>query len=92
MANEKIYPKGIMCFKKHEKAPDFVIGTVVITPRDLIDWLKTNEKYLTDYNGAKQLKLQMLSGTKGPYMVVDDYKANASEPKATPAPIDDLPF
>jgi hypothetical protein len=89
MANEKVYPKGIACFEKHQSAPDFVIGTVIITPRELVGWLKENDKYLTDYKGAKQLKLQMLSGTKGPYMVVDTYQ-KAAQP-ATEGK-DDLPF
>ena len=92
MANEKVFPKGIVCFDKHQSAPDFVIGTVIISPRELVDWLKENEKLLTDYKGAKQLKLQMLKGSKGPYMVVDTYQ-KAEQVQSTNAKVsDDLPF
>lgn len=74
MTKEKIYPKGIITFAKNEKAPDFVKGTVVITPNDLMEWLKENQSLLTEYNGKKQLKLQLLEGKMGLYFVVDDWK------------------
>ena len=82
MATEKIYPKGIMCFPKHASAPSFVIGTVVITPNELFKWLKENESLLTEYKGEKQIKLQMLTGSKGPYMVVDTYKKDSQTESA----------
>lgn len=88
MSQEKIYPKGVVCFDKHASAPDFVVGSLIITPRELIDWIKENESMLTEYNGKKQLKLQILKGSKGLYTTVDTYnsRATASQPK------DDLPF
>ena len=39
MSKEKIYPQGLRTFAKNEKAPDFVLGTLVITPNELIKWL-----------------------------------------------------
>lgn len=89
MANEKIYPKGIRCFPKHEKQPSFVLGSMVITPNELVQWLKGNENLLSEYNGEKQLKLQILNGDKGIYLTVDTYKAEA---KTATAKTDDLPF
>lgn len=93
MAETKIYPKGIMCFPKNEKAPDFVLGSVVITPNDLFAWLKENESLLTEYQGKKQLRLQALTGNKGLYFTVDTFKPTA---KAAPAHVADnennLPF
>ena len=74
MANEKVYAKGIRTFPKHEKQPSFVLGAMVITIAELNDWVKQNEQYLTDYNGQKQLKFQILKGDKGINLVVDTYK------------------
>ena len=91
MATEKVYAKGIRCFPKHEKQPSFVLGAMVITIAELNDWVKQNEQYLTDYNGQKQLKFQILQNDKGINLVVDTYKAGA---KAEPAgaKTNDLPF
>ena len=91
MATEKVYAKGIRCFPKHEKQPSFVLGAMVITIAELKDWVKQNEQYLTDYNGQKQLKFQILQGDKGINLVVDTYKAGAKTETAT-AKTNDLPF
>lgn len=74
MSKEKIYPKGLRTFAPREGAPDFVKGTLIITPNELVKFCKENEQYLSDYNGSKQLKCQMLEGDKGIYLVVDTYK------------------
>ena len=91
--SEKIYPKGIITFPKNEKQPDFVLGSMVITPNDLFAWLKENESLLTDYNGKKQMKFQVLNGDKGVYFVVDTF---VPTPKAESKPAieedNSLPF
>jgi hypothetical protein len=74
MKKEKVFPKGMMAFKPNEKAPDFVKASVMVTPNELISWLKENSDYLTDYKGNKQLKLQLLENEKGLYFVVDTYQ------------------
>jgi hypothetical protein len=74
MKKEKVYPKGIMAFKPNEKAPSFVKASVLVTPNELINWLKENSDYLTEYKGNKQLKLQLLENEKGLYFVVDTYQ------------------
>jgi hypothetical protein len=74
MSKEKIYPKGLRLFKPHIKAPDFVKGTLIITLNDLIKFCKENSKLLTEYNGEKQLKCQILENDKGMYFVVDTWK------------------
>jgi hypothetical protein len=98
---DKIYPKGIVTFSPRDGAPDFVKGTIIINPNELFAWLKENSLLLTEYNGKKQLKLQLLSGTKGLYTVVDNYvsapkneaPAPKPEPKKEPEWVqDDLPF
>jgi hypothetical protein len=48
---ERVYPKGLIAFKPHEKAPSFVLGKVCITLNDLIAWCKENPQHLTDYKG-----------------------------------------
>jgi hypothetical protein len=83
MSEKAIYPEGIAVFNPHEKAPEFVVGSLVITPNDLVSWLKSNPDYLTEYKGKKQLKLQIKKGTKGLYATVDTYK---------PKNADSLPF
>jgi hypothetical protein len=79
MAKDQIYPEGVRAFSKHPKQPDFVIGSIIITPNDLISWLKKNENLLTEYDGKKQLKLQLLDGKKGLYLSVDTYKKENPE-------------
>jgi len=82
MAAEKIYVKGFRTFPKHEKAPDFVLGSLIITPNEFFDWLEENKHLLQEYKDDKQLKCQILKGDKGISFVVDTYKAGAIEPKA----------
>lgn len=75
MANEKIKPVGIITFPKNPKSPDFVLGTAVITIDDFTEWVRNNAKYLTEYKGKRQLKLQMLKSKEGGiYFQVDTYK------------------
>jgi hypothetical protein len=77
---EQIFPKGIRCFAKHDNAPEFVICSAVIDVAEFTAFVAERPDLLSDYNGKKQLKLQVLSGKegKGPYMAVDTYKATAS--------------
>lgn len=79
-----IYPKGISVFPPHEKAPEFVKGTILITPNDLIQWLKDNPGYLKDYKGNKQLRLQLKTGTKGLYCEVDQYEGKKDDRDSLP--------
>lgn len=96
---DQIQPEGIRFFPKHDKAPDFVLGTMVVTMNDLFAFCKANESLLTEYNGKKQIKLQILKSKQGKlYAAVDTYKAaekSAAPVAAAPVevqPIDDLPF
>jgi len=91
MSTEKIYPKGIMVFPPHEKAPSFVKGDVIISPNILFAWLKENAELLSDYKGEKQLKLQLLEGNKGLYLNVLTYQKK-NEQLNTPSKSDDFPF
>jgi len=87
---EKIYPKGMITFPKNEKAPDFVLGTLIISPNELNAWLRENENLLTEYNGKKQLKLQILNGNKGIYFTVDTFVPKSAVTSGGKE--EDLPF
>lgn len=76
--SDKIYPKGIRVFPKHAKAPEFVLGTVIVSVDEFVAWVNDNHQLLTEYNGEQQLKLQLLTGNKGIYMQVDTYKKEES--------------
>ena len=81
MAEPKIYPKGIVSFAKNEKAPDFVLGKVIINIVEFFNWVKDNKELLTKYEGEDQLKLDLTTSKDGrPSFAVDTWKK------------DDLPF
>ncbi len=82
---EKIYPKGLRTFPKHEKQPDFVLGALIIDPNEFFEWMQENKHLLTEYKEKKQLKLQILKGDKGISFVVDNYKAE-SKTESKPEP------
>jgi len=75
MAEAKVYPKGVVAFKPHERAPKFVIASVVISPQILALWCAGEGKELmSDYKGTEQIKLQ-ITEYEGKYSVsVDSYK------------------
>lgn len=78
MAQEKIYPKGLMVFKPNQNAPIFVKASVVITPSELLKFIDANSSLLSEYKGNSQLRLQLLENEKGLYFVVDTYKKESS--------------
>jgi len=104
MAEKQIYVKGMRVFPPHEKAPDFVKGTLLITPNVLDKFCEENAEYMTEYKGEKQLKCQILEGDTGLYFTVDTWKKDSSQssqkdtefdkPKEMEAPEDssELPF
>lgn len=79
---EKIYAAGLRTFAPRPNAPDFVLGALVITPKELFEWMNTEGKeYLTEYEGKKQLRLDILAGKDGGKinLAVNTFKP---EPKA----------
>lgn len=75
MADEKKLPEGIRVFNPHANAPDFVIASVVVTPDALVKFCQDNPDLLSEYNGQKQIRLQLLKSQAGKlYMAVDTYK------------------
>ena len=83
--SDTIYPKGLRLFPPREGAPDFVKGTLIVTLNELINFGKENDHLLTEYNGQKQLKCQLLEGDKGIYLKVDTWKPEPNQqPVAQP--------
>ena len=92
---DKVFAKGIRTFAKHNSAPDFVLGELVITPNELFAWLKgEGAQYLTEYKETKQLKLQVTKSRDGGLMLaVNTYKPQAQTEAPKPkADESDLPF
>lgn len=90
---DQILPEGIRFFPKHEKAPDFVLGTMIITPNDLYEWLKSKPELLSEYNGKKQIRLQLLNSKQGKiYAAVDTWKPEPKAPTEKAEDRSDLPF
>ena len=69
-----IYPKGIVIFAPHEKAPEFVKGKVIINLNDFQLWLEENNNLIhTHEKYGEQIKLELLEGKDGLYFKVDTY-------------------
>ena len=95
---DDVLPEGLRFFNKKDNQPDFVIGALVITMNDLFAFCKAHPELITEYNGAKQLKLQVLKSNKGNlYAKVDTWRpAEQSTTANVDAPviesIESLPF
>lgn len=98
MADEKLL-EGIRFFDKKDNQPDFVIGAGVITLDDIFAFSKSNPDLITEYQGKKQIKFQLLRSKAGNlYAKVDTWKP-ADQPATTnvdapalPAEDKSLPF
>ena len=89
---DQILPEGIRFFPKGQKAPDFVIGTMVVTVDELLEFANSRPDLLTDYNGKRQLKLQLLNSKQGKlYASVDTFKPTSQTQQPVAAEVDDLP-
>lgn len=72
--NNRPLPEGVRFFNRHQNAPDFVLASLVITLDELYNFAKNNPQLLADYQGKKQIKLQVLRSKEGKiYSVVDTY-------------------
>ena len=92
--------KGIRLFTPKPSQPDFVLASGVITLNELVTFAKENPQLLSEYNGEKQLRIQLLKSKDGkPYMTVDTWKPSETTAPAFEAPklatkeqLDSLPF
>jgi hypothetical protein len=92
--------KGIRLFQPKPSQPEFVLASGVITLNELVTFAKENPQLLSEYNGEKQLRIQLLKSKDGkPYMTVDTWKPTETTAPAFAAPtlatkedLDELPF
>lgn len=80
---ERVFPKGVMAFKPLPQAPTWVKASISITLNDLVEFCKGDgAQYLTEYNGKKQIKLQITENkADGKFSItVDTYKKGDSTP------------
>lgn len=93
MAEKENLIEGIRFFQPNEKAPDFVKASVVVTPNDLIAWLKSKEAHKSQYKGKTQFRFQLKESKEGNfYMELDTWKPGAKKPQAAKNDYSDLPF
>ncbi len=87
---ERTFADGFI-FKRNEKAPDFVIGSISVKVDEAITFLKNNEK-------KGWVNLQIKKGRSGnPYIELDTFEPKAkadAKKKEVPEPEEDgnLPF
>lgn len=78
---ERIFADGFI-FKRNEKAPEFVIGSISVKVDEAITFLKNNEK-------KGWVNLQIKKGRSGnPYIELDTFEPKAkteAKPKEAPA-------
>lgn len=75
----------VRLFPAHPNAPDFVLASAVIGLDEFCGFIQQNPHLLTEYQGKKQLKIQILRSKEGRiYSVVDDYRP-APQPAQQPA-------
>ena len=73
--SEKTFAEGIYFNDKHEKAPDFVIGSISIQYDKFIDWIAKQES-----NEKGYIKLDIVRSKAGkPYITLNTYKAQQKE-------------
>lgn len=90
---DQIMPEGVRIFGAHKNAPDFVKGSIVISLNEFYAFCKAHPELLTEYDGKKQLKLQLLESKAGKlYAAADTYKPGEKKEPASGHPDSDLPF
>ena len=89
--DKKVYANGVRFFERSDKQPEFVLGSLIITPEDLQEWVNSNPEHTSTYKGKAQVKFQIKRSKDGKvYLDLDNYKQH-SEP-AIIEDKDDLPF
>jgi hypothetical protein len=73
--SEKIYVQGFRTFAKSEKAPEFVLGNLIIDIDEFQTFVRNNENLLHEYQGKRQLKINMTKSDKGQVIFkIDTYQ------------------
>lgn len=86
---DKIFPEGVRIFDPRAGAPTYVKGSIVITPNQLVAWLKKNPELLKEYKGEKQISIDIMESREGKtYLSVNTRQGQT----AAASTEDDLPF
>lgn len=89
---EKKYADGVRFFERKDNQPDFVLGALVITPEDLMQWIKSNPDLTSNYKGKDQVKFQVKRSKDGKvYIELDTYKPGQAK-AVNQQESEDLPF
>lgn len=89
MSNDIEFAEGIYFNDAHEKAPDFVLGSISVMPDRFIEWLKDQE---VSEKGYVRLKINRSKNGK-PYIALDDWKPESQPVKRTTVDDDEeIPF
>lgn len=102
MAEERIYIGGFKTFAPSAKAPDFVLGSIIVDLDSFGEFVKAQKEHITLYEGKRQLKMQLLKDKSGrPSLTLDTWKPDSSAKSSSAKPAskskaveenDDLPF
>ena len=72
---ETIFVEGFHIFKPNEKAPDFILAEVILTPEVLIKWMEGNVDLLEKSKYGEQFRLTLKESKSGTYyFAVNTYK------------------
>lgn len=89
--SDKKYADGVRFFERKDNQPEFVLGALFITPKQLLKWAENNPELCDDYKGDIQVKFQVKKSKDGKaYIDLDTYKR--SERGIVPDEKSDLPF
>lgn len=92
---ETIYVDGIRTFAAREGAPENLVANMVITPKALLDFLKSKEvqEHYTEYKGEKQVRVSVWNSRNGGLsFILDTYKPADAKMQPDQEDDSDLPF
>lgn len=90
-----IYVDGIRTFAPREGSPENLIANMVITPKQLLDFLKSKEaqEHYTEYKGEKQVRVSVWKSRNGGLsFILDTYKPADAKMQPDQEEDSDLPF
>jgi hypothetical protein len=89
MAEQK-FIDGLKAFKPKQ---EFIKCELVITLNDLVKFCKDHPEYLTEYNGQKQIKVQVKESKNGTwYCALNEYDKAKVNQQVKDVAGDSLPF
>jgi hypothetical protein len=65
MSDQKKYADGFRWFDRKDNQPDFVLGSISVTPAKLLEWVNANPELTSEYQGDKQVWFQVLKSKDG---------------------------